>query len=1021
MKKVLVLGLVLISFSALAQLTVSPIFPKVDQTLTVAVDATGTSLAGYSGDVYIWTWIEKPTGDVNAPTNVNPATAAQSAAKVTRVSPDHYTFTFTPTTFFNQPLVAFTNQIGLLLKTSDWANNKQTPDLYITFYSGFAIQLSQPTLTSFFVNTNEVIPITAYTSLASTIAIKVNGTTVQTSAPGVTTFSYNHTVTETSGSTEVVVEATGPPTPATTSFTYVIRTATVNAARPVGIVDGINYQADQTKVTLSLWAPGKTSVYVIGDFTNWDIASSYQMKKSGEHFWLEISGLTPQTEYAFQYLVDEQLRVADPYADKILDPDDQYIPAATYPGLKTFPMKALSDKWYYNRLAVLQTGQTPYPWVVTNFIKPPKEKLVIYELLIRDYFDPANRNYQKLIDTLSYLKRLGVNAIELMPVTEFNGNESWGYNPTFMFAPDKYYGTKSKFKEFIDKCHQNGIAVIMDMVMNQQDAPNTYVMMDFDFTAFKPTANNKWFNVNATHPYSVFFDMNHESSYTKKYLDTVNYYWLNEYKVDGYRYDLSKGFTQVVNSDVGLWGAKDPSRIAILKRMSDKLRVHSPNAYIILEHFADNSEETDLANYGMMLWSNLNYSYNQNTIGLSSGSDFSWIFYGTRGWTVPHSVGYMESHDEERNMFRNLQQGLSVGNYNVKELNTALERVKAASMMFYTIPGPKMLWQFEELGYDISIDQGGRISPKPVKWDYQTDPGRSKLNKVMAALISLKKTYSIFSTSDVTFAGNNTLQKQMMLKNVPYSAAPATTGNMNAVIVANFETTPKTITVTFPHVGNWYHYWSGGDLQNLTATTAPLTLQPGEARIYTDVVLPAPAAELVQFTTPIAPVLLTVVENDNAVNLTWDDKSAIESSYLIYRRPFGGTFALVDSVAANVKLYADRKGLAPLTKFEYYVKANNPYKGTPSQILSVTTSDKITGLEDEWVNVKVFPNPTRGILMIQCEDPSPDVQLISMQGARATAVRVDNTTWDVSSAAPGLYVVEIRTATALVRRRIVKL
>lgn len=1022
MKGLLVLMLSFLSFSAAGQATISPIFAKVDQPLTITV--TTNVFDSYSGDVYLWTWIEKgASGDIGAPTDINPATAAQSAAKCTKLSPGVYAITFTPTVLFGKPASEFTDQLGFLFKGVDWSQG-QTGDMFLTFFQGFAIQLTQPTLTSFFVNTNEPIPITAYTSQVSTIEIKVNGVTVQTSAPNVSTFSYTHNVTELSGSStvDVVARATAGGEVKTSSFTYVIRTATVNATRPVGIVDGINYQTDQTKVTLSLWAPGKTSVYVIGDFNNWDISSSYQMKQDGEHFWLEISGLTPQTEYGFQYLVNEQLRLADPYADKILDPDDQYIPPSTYPGLKAYPAKAVSDKWYFNRVAVLQTGQTAYPWVVTNFTKPPKEKLVIYELLIRDYFESPNRNYQNLIDTLNYLKRLGVNAIELMPVTEFNGNESWGYNPTFMFAPDKYYGTKNKFKEFIDKCHQNGIAVIMDMVMNHHDTPNPYVMMDFDFTAFKPTANNKWFNVDAKHPYNVFFDMNHESLYTKKYLDTVNYYWLNEYKVDGYRYDLSKGFTQVNNpNNVDAWGAYDASRIAILTRMATNIRVHTPNAYIILEHFAAGTEQTELANNGMMLWYNANYNYNQNTIGLSSNSDISWLFYGNLGWTVPHAVGYMESHDEERNMVRNLQQGLAFGNYNVKDLNTALERVKAASMMFYPIPGPKMLWQFGELGYDISIDFGGRISPKPVKWDYRSDPARSNLNKVMAALINLKKTYPVFSTNNVTFAGNNTLQKQMMLRNNPYNAAPTTTADMNAVIVTNFDVSAKSITVTFPHAGNWYHYWSGGDMISSAATTASMTLQPGEGRIYTDVALPNPGAELVQNTVPIAPVLLTVGEGDNAINLTWNDKSSIETGYSIYRRPSGGTFAVVDSVAANVKTYADRKGLSKVTQYEYYVQANNRYKGSPSQVMSVTTSDLITGLEDESVNIKFFPNPTRGIITVQCGDPSSEVSLISMQGVRQNALRVGNDTWDISLVSPGLYVLEINASGKLVRRRIVKL
>ncbi|MFM8294360.1 MAG: alpha-amylase family glycosyl hydrolase, partial [Microcystaceae cyanobacterium] len=103
---------------------------------------------------------------------------------------------------------------------------------------------------------------------------------------------------------------------------------------------------------------------------------------------------------------------------------------------------------------------------------------------------------------ISYLRKLGVNAIELMPVMEFNGNESWGYNPTFMLAPDKAYGPKNELKRLIDICHKNGMAVILDIALNHQDLPNPLVMMDFDFTAGKPTAGNKWFNPAAKHPFS---------------------------------------------------------------------------------------------------------------------------------------------------------------------------------------------------------------------------------------------------------------------------------------------------------------------------------------------------------------------------------------------------------------------------------------------------------------------------------------------------------------------------------------
>jgi 1,4-alpha-glucan branching enzyme len=382
-----------------------------------------------------------------------------------------------------------------------------------------------------------------------------------------------------------------------------------------------------------------------------------------------------------------------------------------------------------------------------------KEKLVVYELLIRDFFANGDRSYDNLIDTISYLKRLGVNAIELMPVMEFNGNEGWGYNPTFMFAPDKYYGSKDRLKAFVDACHQEGIAVILDIAMNHHDVPNPYVMMDFDFTSFKPTAANKWFNVEAKHPFNVFFDMNHESSYTQAYLDTVNYYWLHEFKMDGFRFDLSKGFTQTNNpSNVNAWSAYDASRIALLKRMANSIWEHTPDAYIILEHFAANNEEKELVEYrvdegkGMMVWGNLNHAYNQNTMGFAQDSDISWIYHGTRGWSVPHVVGYMESHDEERNMYKNITFGNSAGSYNVKNISTALNRVKAAEVIFYTIPGPKMLWEFGELGYDQSINrcedgsisEDCRLSPKPVKWDYLNDNDRERLFQHTADLLRLR-------------------------------------------------------------------------------------------------------------------------------------------------------------------------------------------------------------------------------------------------------------------------------------------
>jgi 1,4-alpha-glucan branching enzyme len=108
-------------------------------------------------------------------------------------------------------------------------------------------------------------------------------------------------------------------------------------------------------------------------------------------------------------------------------------------------------------------------------VKPEKDKLVVYELLVRDF--DAGRNYQSIIDRIDYFKNLKINAIELLPVMEFEGNESWGYNTSFHMALDKFYGSSSKLKEMIDVCHQNGI-VILDVALNHAFGRNPMVRMD---------------------------------------------------------------------------------------------------------------------------------------------------------------------------------------------------------------------------------------------------------------------------------------------------------------------------------------------------------------------------------------------------------------------------------------------------------------------------------------------------------------------------------------------------------------
>lgn len=190
------------------------------------------------------------------------------------------------------------------------------------------------------------------------------------------------------------------------------------------------------------------------------------------------------------------------------------------------------------------------------------------------------------------------------------------------------------------------------MVLNHAYGNNTMVLMYWDSENNHPAANNPWFNtVWPNQSYHWGYDFHHESQVTKDFIDRVNTYWMEEYKIDGFRFDFTKGFT---NTPGDGWNY-DQSRIDILKRMSDVIWNANSDAYVILEHLAVNTEEKKLADYGMMMWGNMNYNYNQATMGYSDGSNFSRISYRSHGFTEPNLVGYMESHDEKRLMYKNIK------------------------------------------------------------------------------------------------------------------------------------------------------------------------------------------------------------------------------------------------------------------------------------------------------------------------------------------------------------------------------
>ncbi|KAB1158601.1 T9SS type A sorting domain-containing protein [Tenacibaculum aiptasiae] len=611
------------------------------------------------------------------------------------------------------------------------------------------------------------------------------------------------------------------------------------ATLPSGMKDGLNLDPnDNTKATFVLYAPQKKFVNLIGSFNNWQRDDvNYLLKKDSakDRFWIEVTNLTPQTNITYQYLVDGDLRIADPYSTTILDQNnDSSINATTYPNLPAYPTGKTE-----HAVSLFKTGEAAYNWQITNFTKPARTDLVIYELLIRD-FDQLH-SFDAVKNRLDYIQNLGVNVIELMPVSEFDGNESWGYNPSFHMALDKYYGTKEAFKQFIDECHKRGIAVILDVVYNHATGQNPYFRMwntSNGGYGGQPAADSPFFNVSAKHSFNVFNDFNHSKQATKDYVKRTSQYWIDEFKIDGFRWDLTKGFTQnCSDGNDSCTNAYQADRVAVLKEYADYQWEKDADFYVIFEHLGTNQEETEWVNYrlnegkGIMFWSNLNHQYNEATLGYhdSGKSDFSWIDYRKRNWTTPANISYMESHDEERLMYKNLQFGNSNGSYSVKNLATALERMKLAGAFYFTIPGPKMIWQFGELGYDISIEENGRTGNKPILWNYENEPNRKAIYDTWKDLIKLKNGEPIFKTGDFTLDVSETTG----LKTIHLTQGSATGNEVKYVtIIGNFGVTTQSINPKFQETGDWYEFLNNNLKTTITDVNGLISLAPGEFKIF---------------------------------------------------------------------------------------------------------------------------------------------------------------------------------------------
>ena len=824
-----------------------------DETITVTVSGIDPTIWGVS-DVYLWAWYYKNGVQQGDSPNNGTWDNSSEVQKLNANSDGTFSISFIPKDFFDDSNIS---RMGMLLKAKDGTGDKKTQD-YLHYVGKVQVSILNPAFNPVSVPAGGSISVSA--QMMSSGAIQAGDFEIYfndnliSSGQGYPTFNQNISGINEDG----VLKVKGTPFGQTDFGESVIDIYLDReiqfTAMDNNLVDGVNYSNNNNNVTLVLDAPGKEYVYVVGSFNNYLQDENFLMKRDPNNgkFWLEISGLSQQEIYTYQFWAYDSnplegspylIKTADPYSTLVLSPyDDDYIPDVSYPNLPEYP------EGQEREVSVLRSEKPTYNWQVTNFQKPEKEDLVIYEVLVRDFDE--NRNFQDLIDRIDYFKNLNINAIQLMPIMEFDGNESWGYNTSFHMALDKFYGTEEKFKELVDTFHSNGIAVILDLALNHATGrcPSVRLWMSDDNNDGwgDPNEVNPYFNTIATHSYSVYSDFNHQAEITQRFTKRVIKHWIEEYKIDGFRWDLTKGFTQNCGpNDDTCTNDYRADRVAILKEYADYSWSLDPNHYVIFEHLGGDTEESEWANYklnegkGIMMWGKMTNPYNQLSMGFSSDANIEKMRPESRGFNGKRLVGYTESHDEERLMYRNLQYGNSSNsNHNIKNLNTALSRMSAIGAVSLLIPGPKMIWHFGELGMQQSLNtcQDGSVGdckldtkPQP-QWEenWLNIAQRRQIYDDWSKINDLKINNDVFkANSAISPHNNNNLLQRIYIwdDNLP------NTSLKNVVILANFDVTTQNFISDFPYTGVWYNLMDNTTFQ-VNNTNQQISLNPGEFKIF---------------------------------------------------------------------------------------------------------------------------------------------------------------------------------------------
>jgi 1,4-alpha-glucan branching enzyme len=521
-------------------------------------------------------------------------------------------------------------------------------------------------------------------------------------------------------------------------------------------------------IEFSLFAPYNQAAALVGSFSDWQ---DIPMPK-GEDGYFRVTIDLEDGTYQYKFRVrskswffepDQWVTITDPYATDVDGNSSEE-----------------------NGILRVKAGERivdTYVWMHDDQPLPPDHALVIYELHVGDFSggeaDPhARGQYRHVIEKLDYLCELGINAIELMPVKEYPGDYSWGYNPRHFFATETSYGPTEDLKRLIDECHARGIRVLMDGIYNHSEAESPLTQIDHDYWYHhepRDPDNNWGPEFNYEH-----YDDNLDTYPARRFIGDTVRFWVSEYHLDGIRYDAAR---QIANYDFMHWIVQEAKQTAGAKPF-----------YNIAEHIPETPSITNLDGPMDGCWHDSFYHcvlehITGDTFDLERLKDvLDAKRQGFMGAT--NVVNYLTNHDHHHVMAELGDRGI-LG-------EAAFRRRKLGAVLVMTAMGVPLIWMGEEFGeYKFKTTDRAKID-----WTLLAGAENCGLFEFYKGLIRLRTSNHALYTENIDFFHENPDSKILAFNRWNDQGS-------RVVVVANFSDNflAGYEVPYFPENGTW-HEWT---------------------------------------------------------------------------------------------------------------------------------------------------------------------------------------------------------------------